>query len=704
MIQNLLEEKKRKSYSAKAGGKPVYKTEGGAGKASLTEDADQDTYSAPSAPPVTLKPSEVYLFKPTSRQDDKSARIFMERIRDAKKVYKSHPEKLVLLLPRCLDNDIAHTWYTALSDLEKDEMAAAPANWENTLRRDFMGTDTQLRLAADREHFRWSQGRTPAEYVDEKVGKLRLAGMASDDNIVERIYDGFYATPPLQAALAVYTNSSLRQFRGYIRQIQDIYKRMHEDSAPAKKDSRVAPRQSGFARDQAANASRPSDGMKPADQKLRPPYGAERKFNVDPPRPCRKCSEKGLSANHWIVDCPLRNEKKEKGFVGKTDSDSSDDGAGPRYKRKQRAYLAIQEHQETLNEPDDEDSDDDPATNDEIVANFGVACRECKEPFTSGNKLHDHLKSFNAHAVDSDPIVIDLTAQPKGDYPEGISNCTETRMKAYLAADATSLPHFTAVVDSGFGRSAVNRRLLTSIPHTVKTIRRLVIRGIGGRQAVTEIAEFVFYLRSTQGAFLKLRIAALIFDDLGTDLLISTDYIMAWNIVLDIPRQLAVFHHTNKAKSLATVCLQVNRQPSINIVVRVAKNTVIPASSLGQVPIRLNYSGKADLLFTSSIAEVPDGILSAAQPTLGYLNEGPPPLTVKRGTILGTASAVNGGNFAFSPQATKALNGFLELNSHKEEASCGAGRKEKDEADKGYEEGQLTGLSDADRVSLARLS
>lgn len=31
----------------------------------------------------TLKPSEIYLFKSTSRQDEHSARIFIERIRDA---------------------------------------------------------------------------------------------------------------------------------------------------------------------------------------------------------------------------------------------------------------------------------------------------------------------------------------------------------------------------------------------------------------------------------------------------------------------------------------------------------------------------------------------------------------------------------------------------------------------------------------------
>jgi hypothetical protein len=108
-----------------------------------------------------------------------------------------------------------------------------------------------------------------------------------------------------------------------------------------------------------------------------------------------------------------------------------------------------------------------------------------------------------------------------------------------------------------------------------------VIRGIGGRQAVTEMAEFVFYLHSTKGALLKLNIKALIFDDLGADLLISTDYIRAWNIILDLPRQLATFSYSNTNKPLAAVSLQVIRQPSANMIVRVTKDAVIAAGSLG---------------------------------------------------------------------------------------------------------------------------
>lgn len=397
----------------------------------------------------------------------------------------------------------------------------------------------------------------------------------------------------------------------------------------------------------------------------------KKQFKIEPPSPCRKCSGKGLKANHWNVDCPLRDDKKEKGFTGKEEDSSSEEEPSSRYKRLERAYLAFQTAR------GEESDEDNSQGHDEIIANFGVACRECKEPFSSGNQLHSHLKSFNAHAVSGNPIIIDLTAQPKGECVEGIANSTETRVKAYLTADSSSTSLFTAVVDSGFGRSAVNRKLLLNVPHTLKPIHRLIIRGIGGRQAVTEMAMFTFYLRSAQGAFLKLRIAALVFDDLGTDLLISTDYIRAWNIVLDIPHQLAVFHRSGKAgKPLATVCLHVTRQPSTSIVVRAAKNSIIPAGSLGQVPIRLNHTGRSDLLFTSAKDEIPDGVVSAAQETIGYLNHSSAPLTVTRGTILGTASTIANGNFAYSPQATYALNRFLGFTPQNQEETAGGAATE----------------------------
>ena len=45
--------------------------------------------------------------------------------------------------------------------------------------------------------------------------------------------------------------------------------------------------------------------------------------------------------------------------------------------------------------------------------------------------LYSYLKSFNAHAIDDTPSVLDLTTQPKGDYPAGVSDSIETRVQAF---------------------------------------------------------------------------------------------------------------------------------------------------------------------------------------------------------------------------------------------------------------------------------
>lgn len=56
---------------------------------------------------LNIKPAEVHLFKPTSRRDDRAARLLIERIRAAMLTYKDQLPKLDLLLSRCLNNEIA---------------------------------------------------------------------------------------------------------------------------------------------------------------------------------------------------------------------------------------------------------------------------------------------------------------------------------------------------------------------------------------------------------------------------------------------------------------------------------------------------------------------------------------------------------------------------------------------------------------------
>ena len=297
----------------------------------------------------SLKPSEIYLFKPTSRQDERSARIFIERIRDAQELYKTQLPKLVTVLPRCLDNEVAHAWYSALADSDRTLLAQAPAYWLTVIKRDFMGTDAQLRSAADKESFRWNQGRSPAEYVDEKVGKLRLAGITNDIDLVQRVYEGFLATPDLQAALAAYVRADLQAFRQYLREVQDIYRRLHERQTPKQKESRNYCEQYTYPSDwqRSAYSSTPRSSDHPPvnqhsvekNESSKPKsISADKHFNTKPPYPCRRCSKQGQKADHWMAEYPLRNEKKA--FAGQEDS-SDDEKQDKSYHRLQQGYLTM---------------------------------------------------------------------------------------------------------------------------------------------------------------------------------------------------------------------------------------------------------------------------------------------------------------------------------------------------------------------------
>ena len=191
---------------------------------------------------------------------------------------------------------------------------------------------------------------------------------------------------------------------------------------------------------------------------------------------CRRCEVKSRNPNHRQINCPLRDEKKEKSYVDKE-------------------VDPLTEEESNSTPASDDGKSDNGREEDEILTNFGVACRECNKSFPSGNQFHSHLKSFNVHVIEGAQTVLDLSTNPKDEPLESIVSNTETRVATYRNIDAGSPDTFTTVIDSGFGHSAVNRELLTTLSYDVKPDRQLIIRGIDGCETVSEIVTFVFYLR-----------------------------------------------------------------------------------------------------------------------------------------------------------------------------------------------------------------
>jgi hypothetical protein len=54
-----------------------------------------------------------------------------------------------------------------------------------------MPRTAQLYAEARNENFKWTQNRTPAEYITHKMQLLRIAGITDSDHIVEELHNGF---------------------------------------------------------------------------------------------------------------------------------------------------------------------------------------------------------------------------------------------------------------------------------------------------------------------------------------------------------------------------------------------------------------------------------------------------------------------------------------------------------------------------------
>jgi hypothetical protein len=58
-----------------------------------------------------------------------------------------------------------------------------------------------LEAKAKEEVFKWSQNRTPAQYVSDKIKLLRIAGITNPDAVVYELHKGFSRCPEIQIPL-----------------------------------------------------------------------------------------------------------------------------------------------------------------------------------------------------------------------------------------------------------------------------------------------------------------------------------------------------------------------------------------------------------------------------------------------------------------------------------------------------------------------
>jgi hypothetical protein len=185
----------------------------------------------PGAPraPLTLKATNIGMFEPTGMPDAAAAILFIDNFNDAVKQYGE--DRVLLIMKRCCNNAIALSWLTSLSEADRGELLTSITAWERFLRRDFMPKLADLESKAKEEIFKWSQNRTPSQYVSDKIKLLKIVGITNSDAVVYELHKGFHRCPELQIPLTQAVKepgNDLAHYRREVLNYQDMARMQYE--------------------------------------------------------------------------------------------------------------------------------------------------------------------------------------------------------------------------------------------------------------------------------------------------------------------------------------------------------------------------------------------------------------------------------------------------------------------------------------------
>jgi hypothetical protein len=164
-----------------------------------------------------LKASDIGLFEPVAQPDAAAAILFIDNFNDAVKQYGE--DRVLLIMKRCCNNAVALSWLTSLSEDDRNGLIISIAEWERLLRRDFMPKLADLETRARDETFKWSQNRTPTQYISDKIKLLKIAGITHPDKVVYELHRGFHRCPELQIPLTQAVKETGNDLAHYRRQV-----------------------------------------------------------------------------------------------------------------------------------------------------------------------------------------------------------------------------------------------------------------------------------------------------------------------------------------------------------------------------------------------------------------------------------------------------------------------------------------------------
>jgi hypothetical protein len=640
-----------------------------------------------------LKPDDIGKFEPAQLPDPAAAMGFIDNFNKA--VTYCGEDRVLQLMPRCCANDLAKDWLIGLDQDDQDALTRGTPSWERLIRRDFMPRQGILAAKARAETFKWSQNRTPTEYVTQKMKLFRMAGETNQDLLVEEVHEGFSRCPELHVPLEQSINDTggnrIANYRRAVQRIQDSTKLQYEFNrkgagATAAPYANRTRENTSYNRSYAPVSDNRSQNTSNAAQPagIPPSRGARRdRSQVTRKRKCKNYPNCG-DGEHFDWECtkPGTSGSNKRAYYILPDNCLDNDDFDPtlfdmvdevpdlesEYEHEQHAYFA-HKWKETSgffgNQAKRQPISAAPKPSE---------CRTCREAFPSRTRLHAHLLATGHNRTGTDtPKVIESQRIAPLNPEARLSGYHFAKARFSLQPDAETT--YIACLDSGYGNSAVDRDYITrNIPnpefHTLKNPKE--VRGIGGGIAMcTQLLMLPVYWLTVNGALAKMIRPFHVFPDLGVDLLCGVDTLREEGIDM----YYSSARPQMRIASCAGVSVAIEVCDGENVQkapVHVAANVVIPANSTSVIPIRVSrlLPTNQDYLFTpsqlksisSSGAGAPHSVFSHDQKNVMFTNAQDTDLTLFRGTMIGHLESTESEQVAVWHEAAQEVRGFLGIS------------------------------------------
>ena len=135
-----------------------------------------------------LRAEDVYEFKPSDSPNNTEYFLFCERIADLTGQFGDTRVRSALI--SCLKNQRAKTWYTSLTDEDKQLLTGSTESWRILLKRDFGIHPARALILSQNEKFSFVQARPILRYFNAKLAWLKIAGVENENNQCVQICEG----------------------------------------------------------------------------------------------------------------------------------------------------------------------------------------------------------------------------------------------------------------------------------------------------------------------------------------------------------------------------------------------------------------------------------------------------------------------------------------------------------------------------------